>query len=151
MAGRFGLRQGRLGTDRASQYPPYSSAESIYARAYVGPNRKLLPDYFSEHHSQKFHFINSHLASHLVTLRIPVHRPHLIAFTNIRLEPDERSEDLFQRLVAFVDDNSSSMITQNITEDEEITPTLENFVVLTWLCLIHVEAFLEERFIVSMS
>ena len=59
---------------RASWYPPYSSAESIHARAYVGPNRKLLPDYFLEYHSQNLHLINSNLASQAVTLRIPVHR-----------------------------------------------------------------------------
>ena len=70
---------------------------------------------------------------------------HFIDFTDIRLEPDERPEDLFQRLVAFVDDNllrsdgNISHHDQNIVEDEEMTPTLENFVVLIWLHLIHVD------------
>ena len=70
---------------------------------------------------------------------------HFIDFTDLRLEPDDRPEDLFQRLVAFVDDNllrsdgNISHHDQNIVEDEEMTPTLENFVVLTWLRLIHVD------------
>ena len=47
--------------------------------------------------------------------------------------------------MAFVDDNllhPSSEITHHgaaIREEEEITPTLENFVVLTWLQLIHTD------------
>ena len=67
---------------------------------------------------------------------------HFIDFTDIRLEPDE---DLFQRLVAFVDDKllrsdgNISHHDQNIVEDEKMTPTLEIFVVPTWLRLIHVD------------
>ena len=66
---------------------------------------------------------------------------HFLDFANLHLEADERPEDLFQRLMAFVEDtllhaNSLSHLT---TEDEELTPTLENFTVLTWLKLIHLE------------
>lgn len=62
---------------------------------------------------------------------------------NIQLKPDERPEDLFQRLMAFVKDsllNQNSGLTHHgdsIQEEEELTPTLENFIVLQWLHLIH--------------
>jgi len=67
---------------------------------------------------------------------------HFLDFADIHLEHGERSEDLYQRLKAFVEDN---LLRKNdirhhgeqLTEDEELTPTLENFVVLTWLPLIH--------------
>lgn len=68
---------------------------------------------------------------------------HFLDFTNIQLQPNERPEDLFQRLMAFTEDNllkTELGITHNgqeIQEDEELTPTLENFIVLTWLTLIH--------------
>ena len=68
---------------------------------------------------------------------------HFVDFDNIKLQPNERSEDLFQRIMAFVEDSllgSNSNIThhnEQITEDEELSPTLENFVVLTWLRLIN--------------
>ena len=70
---------------------------------------------------------------------------HFIDFYGIKLEAEERLEDLYQRLLAFADDN---LLQQNggIThhgeipqEDEEVSPSLENFVVLTWLRLIHSE------------
>ena len=68
---------------------------------------------------------------------------HFIDFVDFKLEADERPEDLFQRLMAFTDDNllhHDGAIThhgQQPSEDEELTPTLENFIVLTWLSLIH--------------
>ena len=69
---------------------------------------------------------------------------HFIDFADIDLEPNERPKDLYQRLIAFVEDvllkaNSLSHHGNLITEDEELTPYLENFVVLTWLQLIHPE------------
>ena len=69
---------------------------------------------------------------------------HFIDFTDIRLNPDERPEDLYQRLMAFIEDNllqadGLSHHDEKLTEDEELTPSLENFVVLTWLRLIHPE------------
>ncbi|CAB4001636.1 Hypothetical predicted protein [Paramuricea clavata] len=68
---------------------------------------------------------------------------HFVDFNNIKLQPDKRLEDLSQRLIAFVEDSllsSSGNIThhnEQITEDEELSPTLENFVVLTWLRVIN--------------
>ena len=67
-----------------------------------------------------------------------------IDFADIHLEEDEHPEDLYQRLMAFVDDillqaNSLSHHGDLVTEDEGLTPTLEEFVVLTWLKLIHPE------------
>lgn len=68
---------------------------------------------------------------------------HFLDFMNIQLKHDERPEDLFQRLMAFVED---SLLDQNsglthhgdpIQEEEEMTPSLENFVVLQWLHLLH--------------
>ena len=69
---------------------------------------------------------------------------HFIDFTDIHLEHGERREDLFQRLMAFMEDNllRSDNLThhgERVTEDEEMSPSLENFVVLTWLRLINPE------------
>ena len=70
---------------------------------------------------------------------------HFLDFAEMRQEPVEKPEDLYQRLVAFVDDNlltQGSVIThhgESQTEEEDITPTVENFIVLTWLRLIHPE------------
>ena len=66
----------------------------------------------------------------------------LIDFSDIHLAADERPEDLYQRLMAFVEDsllraNGLTHHGEHVSEDEELTPTLENFVVLTWLRLIH--------------
>ena len=69
---------------------------------------------------------------------------HLIDFADIKQDPNERPEDLFQRLTAFVDDNllqSGSNIThhgEKPQEDEEVSPTLENLIVLIWLERLHV-------------
>ena len=63
---------------------------------------------------------------------------------NIKLEADERHEDLYQRLVSFFDDNlltTEGRIIHHssvVQRDEEISPTLENVVVLMWLQRIHV-------------
>ena len=56
---------------------------------------------------------------------------------NIKLEVDERPEDLFQRLMSFTEDKllvANSPVTHHgahVTCDEELTPTLENMVFLT--------------------
>ena len=69
---------------------------------------------------------------------------HFLDFADIQLQADERPEDLYQRLVAFVEDNilqRGSVILHHgdaINVDEEMTPSLENMVVLTWLRLINV-------------
>ncbi|KAL0153092.1 hypothetical protein M9458_051586, partial [Cirrhinus mrigala] len=68
---------------------------------------------------------------------------HFIDFAAIKLESNEGPEDLYQRLMAFVEDNllrRDSGITHGgeaILEDEELSPRIENFIVLTWLHLIH--------------
>lgn len=57
--------------------------------------------------------------------------------------PDERPKDLFQRLMAFFEDNLLSVhggLTHHgdaVTSDEDLSPTLENTVVVLWLQLIH--------------
>lgn len=64
--------------------------------------------------------------------------------TSIRLNAGERPEDLYQRLVSFIDDNlltKDCALTHHssaIDRDEEISPTLENVTVLLWLERIHV-------------
>ena len=68
---------------------------------------------------------------------------NFLDFTNIKPEPEERHEDLYQRMASFIDDNllkSADSIVHDgdvITEDEMITPSLENLVVLLWLEKVH--------------
>jgi hypothetical protein len=68
---------------------------------------------------------------------------HFLDFNNIKLELNERPEDLYQRRMSFMEDN---MLKQNgnilhhgdqLNVDEELSPTLENVIVLTWLRLVH--------------
>jgi hypothetical protein len=68
---------------------------------------------------------------------------HFLDLCSIRLEADERHDNLFQCLTAFFED---SLLCQNgairhhneaIAADEEMTPTLENTVTALWLQLIH--------------
>ena len=64
-----------------------------------------------------------------------------IDFYDIHLAANERPEGLYQRLMAFVEDsllhaNGLTHHGEHVLEDEELTPTLENFVVLTWLRLL---------------
>ena len=67
---------------------------------------------------------------------------HLLDFNNIKLDPDERPEDLYQCLMSFIEDNlllGNSHISHDSetpTTDEEMSPTLENLIVLTWLRLV---------------
>ena len=62
---------------------------------------------------------------------------------NISLKPEQCPEDLFQSLMAFIEDNlltTSSGITHHgeiPDTDEELSPSLENLVVLTWLRFLH--------------
>jgi len=67
---------------------------------------------------------------------------HFLDLDDIHLNPDERPEDLFQRLMAFVEDSLIKPHTLShhgsvLEEEEELSPTLENFVILTWLRLIN--------------
>jgi hypothetical protein len=70
---------------------------------------------------------------------------HFLDFNNIHVEANERLEDLYQRLARFIEDNllRASGNIQHHGEapkaDEELSPSLENMVVLTWLRLIHNE------------
>ncbi|PFX31306.1 hypothetical protein AWC38_SpisGene3850 [Stylophora pistillata] len=68
---------------------------------------------------------------------------HFIDLNNIKLEPNERPEDLFQRLMSFEEDNllvangPNTHHGEAVTSDEELSPSLENLVILTWLRLVH--------------
>ena len=68
---------------------------------------------------------------------------HFLDLASIRLQPDERPEDLFQRLMAFFEDNLLSVhgaLTHHgdqVTTEEDLSPTMENTVVFLWLQLIH--------------
>ena len=63
---------------------------------------------------------------------------HFLDFNDIHLEPSERLEYLYQHLISFIDDNlliANSNIQhygENVTT-EEVTPSLDNMIVLTWL------------------
>lgn len=69
----------------------------------------------------------------------------LLDFNNIKLAPDKHPEDLYQCLMSFIDDNllsANSSISHHGEvpgSDEEMSPTPENLVVLTWLRLVHID------------
>ena len=79
---------------------------------------------------------------------------HFIDLMNIQLKADERPKDLYQRIMAFVEDSlltTTSGLSHHgevPTEDEELTPTLENIVVLFWLHLVHKDlpALVKQRY-----
>ena len=62
---------------------------------------------------------------------------------NIRHEPGEHTEDLFQRLIAFFEDNLLTVgcsVTRQCDAtdiDEDVSPPLENTIVYLWLQLIN--------------
>ena len=68
---------------------------------------------------------------------------HFLDLASINLQPDEKPEDLFQRLMAFFEDNFLSVncgLThhgEKVTVDEDLSPTVENTIVFLWLNLIH--------------
>ena len=68
---------------------------------------------------------------------------HFLDLASIRFQQDERPEDLFQRLCAFYEENLLTTMSDiknhgdKISADEDLTPTLENTMVLKWLELIH--------------
>jgi hypothetical protein len=70
---------------------------------------------------------------------------HFLDFDEIKLRSDERPDDLYQMVLTFIDDNllrQGGGITHHrldIEDDEEMTSPIENFVVLTWLRLVHPE------------
>ena len=66
---------------------------------------------------------------------------HFLELSEIKLEPNERPADLFQRLSALFDDNllsSSGDLMHHAAHviDEDMTPTLEKTIVVLWLQLI---------------
>ena len=67
----------------------------------------------------------------------------VLDWADISLKPGERPEELYQRLLAFVDDNLMTSdggvkhLNEDIAEDEETTPSLENYVVVWWLKILH--------------
>ena len=68
---------------------------------------------------------------------------HFIDFNDIKLGVEERAEDLYQRLTAFAEDNLL-LVNGGITHhgeaptiDEDVSPSLANFIVLIWLRLLH--------------
>ena len=74
--------------------------------------------------------------------------------SNIVLQTDESSEDLYQRILAFFDDNLQT-VGSNVqhhgvlpTVDEEMSPTVENVTVLLWLERLHVglPALVKQRY-----
>ena len=75
----------------------------------------------------------------------PLTGGHFLDLAEFKLEHGERPEDLYQRLVAFVEDNllsTSGGIRHHDelpTEDEDMSPTVENLVVLIWLKLTYPE------------
>ena len=79
---------------------------------------------------------------------------HFIDFNNIKLEPNERPEDLFQRLQSFMEDTllrSDGSIRHHgdlPDSDEKLSPSLENLIVLTWLRLINPDlpALVKQRY-----
>ena len=68
---------------------------------------------------------------------------HFLDLAGIKLQSDANLEDLYQRIIAFIEDNllkpesGISHHGQAVQQYEELTSTLENFAVLTWLKLIH--------------
>ena len=80
--------------------------------------------------------------------RIPKHysfsqsEVNFLRLSEIRQNPDERYETLFQRIVAHLDDNLLSTTSnilydgEAIGADEEMSPTVERLAVLWWLTLI---------------
>lgn len=68
---------------------------------------------------------------------------HFLDLASISLQTAERPEDLFQRLMAFFEDNLLAVnggLThhgEQVTADEDLSPSLENTIVVLWLQLIH--------------
>lgn len=68
---------------------------------------------------------------------------HFLDLSEITLVPGERAEDLYQRIISFVEESlltKEGNITHHdevITQDEEMSPTVENMIVVRWLQLLH--------------
>ena len=70
-------------------------------------------------------------------------RGHFLDLADIDMLPDDNPEDVYQRLMAFVEDNllkKDGNIThhrETLDDDEELTPSLENLISLRWLTTLH--------------
>ena len=112
---------------------------TVISRNQITKNSTSLEDIWSK--------IREHYGFHVTGSRF-------LDLSSLRLVMAERFEDLFQRLLTFFDDNlltSGTKLTHHgdaITSDEEITPTLENVIVLTWLERIHegLPALIKQRY-----
>ncbi len=68
---------------------------------------------------------------------------HFLELDNVTHDRGDKPEPLYQRLLCFIEDNlltKDGGITHHdhaIEKDEELTPSLENIIVLMWLRLIH--------------
>ena len=68
---------------------------------------------------------------------------NFLDFVNIKLQPGERNETLYQRMSAFINDNllkvdgNLTHDDEEVTSDEVISPTVENLIVLLWLEKLH--------------
>ena len=67
---------------------------------------------------------------------------HFLDLANIHLEPNERPQDLYQRIYAFIDDNlmtADGGITHHglAPEDEDMSPSMENMITYLWLSMVH--------------
>ena len=78
---------------------------------------------------------------------------HFLDISSIKQEPSERAEDLYQRLYMFMEDNllKANTLTHHgvaLTEDEDLTPTIENIITWYWLHLLHpgLPAFVKQRY-----
>jgi len=79
---------------------------------------------------------------------------YFLDIANIKQDTNERPEDLYQRLTAAIEDNLLSVeggITHHgevVTADEEVSPSLENMIVLLWLQLLHpnLPALVKQRY-----
>ena len=113
-------------------------------RQYVGPDCQFLPSNFKKHHREALHF------NHCIWQAIRQHYgfqscgSQLLDFADLKLEPDKGPEVLYQRVMAFIEDNllkSGGAITHhNDAADTEgnMSPFFKNIVVVTWLRLINV-------------
>ena len=93
----------------------------------------------------KKHIIGKYLGNHPCPLSFSIYGCTIpeFDFARLKLEPGECAEDLYQRLMSFVEDSllrKDGKLLHNdeaLSNNEEMTPTRENLVVLIWLRLIH--------------
>ena len=129
---------------RTSCSTHHRSTRSQLSRAAARSDCELLPYHFPKHFVEKFNVTRIHLANYSPTLWLPGHRRTIYRFffptyTLPRISALRICTNAF---MAFVEDSllHANRLThhgEHVPEDEELTPTLENFVVLTWLRLIH--------------